>query len=222
MVYLFVGQDAPAKNIKLKSLKQEYLAKETAQFNFDILYAKELNLLSLQERLLSLPVKAKKRMVLIKDAQELKEVVKNFILKYVKTPEPKIILILDIDYASLKQKDKTGRIKSSDEFIRQLARHAKIYRFREPVPLDTFTLNRQIELKRTDYALKILSQLLQNGERPERILGGLRYSCQRNFAAALETRKNIRLLLDCDLDIKTGRLKPGFALEKLVVRLCSS
>jgi DNA polymerase III delta subunit len=79
-----------------------------------------------------------------------------------------------------------------------------------------------IESKRPDYALRTLSQLLKNGEKPERILGGLRYSFQRGPHTPLEIRKAIKLLLNCDITIKTGRLKPEFALERLVVKLCGS
>lgn len=208
-VYLFIGQDSFSKGIKLKRIKEEFLAKEIADFNLDILYARELNLRDLQERLLCLPLKAKKRIIVIKDAQEIKEDIKEFILKYVKNPPPKILLILDID-----------RQDPKDEFIRRITRYSEIYRFREHLPPDTFTLSRSIDLKRPDYALGVLNQLLQNGERPERILGGLRYTWERGALKPLQIRKRLKVLLDCDIEIKTGRLKAPFALERLLVRLC--
>jgi hypothetical protein len=61
---------------------------------------------------------------------------------------------------------------------------------------------------------------LQNGERPEMILGGLRSNYERNVFKPLERRKRLKLLLNCDIEIKTGRLKPELALEKLVAGLC--
>jgi DNA polymerase III delta subunit len=67
----------------------------------------------------------------------------------------------------------------------------------------------------------VLNQLLKKGERPERILGGLRYSWENSIATPLETRRRLKALLNCDIDIKTGRLKADFALERLVVSLCS-
>lgn len=210
LVYLFLGQDNFSKNIKLKRLKEEFLTKDTEYFNLDILYAKELKLLNLQERLLSLPVKAKKRIILIKDSQNLSDEIKEFILQYAKKPQDKMLLILDIHKSS-----------PQDEFVRQVIRYAEVCRFKEPLRLDTFTLSRSIDFKKTSYALGVLNQLLRNGEKPERILGGLRYSWENSIANPLETRKKLRLLLNCDIDIKTGRLKPDFALERLVVSLCS-
>lgn len=209
MVYLFIGQDRLSKDIRLKGLRQEFLTKEVEQFNLDILYAKELKLRDLQERLLCLPVKAKKRVIVIKDTEALKEEIKEFILKYVLNPYPQIALVLDINQRELK-----------DEFINRLSKYAQVYHFREIARPDTFTLSRQIDLGRPDYALRMLSQLLKNGERPEWILGGLRFSWEKNITHPLQRRRGLKLLLNCDRDIKSGRLKALFALERLVVSLC--
>jgi len=209
MLYLFIGIDSLSKDIQLKAIRKEFLKKETEQFNLDILYARELTLKDLQERLLYLPLKDSKRIVVIKDAQNLREDTREFILKYVKEPHKQIILVLDIN-----QRDK------SEEFINHVYRYAKVYHFKETKQPDTFTLSRQIALKKPDYALRVLNQLLKAGERPERILGGLRYSLERDAAGALTMKRRLRLLLNCDIDIKTGRLKPVFALERLVINLC--
>jgi len=210
LVYLFIGQDSFSKDIRLKRIKEEFLNKNTEYFNLDILYAKELNLLTLQERLLSLPLKAKKRLIIIKDSQGLKEEIKDFILQYVKKPQNRVLLVLDTDKPSFR-----------DEFIRQISRYAEVCRFKEPLHLDTFTLSRSIDFRKTGHALWVLKQLLENGEKPERILGGLRYAWENSIAQPPETKRKLRVLLNCDIDIKTGRLKPDFALERLVVNLCS-
>lgn len=206
MVYIFSGQDSFSKGIKLKKLKEEFLAKDLEDFNFDILYAKDLKLAILQERLLSLPVGAKKRIVVIKEAEALKIDAKEFLLKYVKKPQPSTLLVLEINSVS--------------DFLNEISRYAKVFRFQAAAQLDAFVLSRQIELKKTDYALRVLNQLLEKGERPERILGGLRYSWQRTTPDPIKLRNKLKLLLNCDMEIKTGRLKAPIALEKLVVQLC--
>jgi DNA polymerase III delta subunit len=211
MVYLFIGEDSLSKDIHLKKIKQEFLSKGTEQFNFETLYAKEITLKDLQEALLRLPVNSPKRILVLKDAQRLKEDGKEFILKYLKSPYRHIVLILDIEYS-----------EKRDEFINRISKITRIIRFREIRQLDTFTLNRQIELKKPDLALKVLNQILKEGERPERILGGLRYAWERGIDTPFEMKKRLSLLLNCDLEIKTGKLKPAFALEKLVINLCGS
>lgn len=207
-IYLFVGQDSLSKDIQLKKLKQESFSPQTEQFNLDILHAKELNLANLQERLLCLPVKAKKRVVVVKEAQELKKEIRDFILNYAKNPYLKVILILDIN-----------RYDFKDELIKGLTRYAKVLRFREEAPLNAFSLSRSIDQRRPDYALKVLNELFKRGEKPERILGGLRYAWEKDIIHPLERKKRLKAILHCDIDIKTGRLKPGLAIEKLIVSL---
>ncbi len=209
MIYLFLGQDNPSKDIKLKQIKKEFLNPGVEEFNLDILYGRELSLRVLQERLLCLPVKIKKRLIVIKGAEVLKDDIKEFLLKYVKKPSSKIILVLD-----------TNKYERKDEFINSVSKFCQIYRFKETVEANTFSLSQQIDLKRADYALRVLNQLLKNGEKPERILGGLRYAWERDIHQPIERRKRLRLLLNCDSDIKTGRLKAHYALERLVVSLC--
>lgn len=208
-LYLLIGQDNVSKDIQLAKIKKDSLPKTLETFNLDILFAHDLNLKSLQEKLLSLPVKVKKRLVIIKEAQQLKEEIKKFLLGFCRKPPSKIILVLDIN-------PKGGR----DEFINTLSQCAQVYRFGEIDLPDTFGLWRQISSNRSANALKILNELLRNSEKPERILGGLRYACLKEAFKPPETRKRLKLLLNCDIDIKTGRLKPDFALEKLVVALC--
>ena len=208
-VYLFIGQDSLSKDIRLKKLKEEVLDPHTQYFNLDVLYAKELSLKGLQERLLSLPLGAKKRIVVIKDSQSLKEEIKEFIIKYVRNPQSKILLVLDINKYSYQ-----------DEFIKQISRYSEVCRFKEDARVDTFALGRAIDSKKSSYALGVLNQLLRSGEKPERILGGLRYSWENSNADSFQIRKKLTLLLSCDIDIKTGRLRSDFALERLVVNLC--
>ena len=208
--YLFIGQDALSKDARLEKIKEEFLPQGLQYFNFDILHAKELTLLTLQEKILYFPVKTSKRIIVIRDAGHLKEDIQEFILGYLRKPSPQIILIFDIQHPD-----------SKDGFIVQLARCTQALRFKETTSVNTFTLGRQIESRRTNDALRVLNQLLKNGEKPERILGGLRYAGEKNAGLSAQTKKVLKALLDCDIDIKTSRLKADFALEKLVIRLCS-
>jgi DNA polymerase III delta subunit len=207
-VYLFVGQDSPSKDKIIAEIKEEYLLPNLQDFNFDRLYAKDLTLKDLQEKLLCLPVKVKKRIIIVHNAQKFSSDIKKFISDYVRKPQEHIILVLDMDKAEPK-----------DEFVNSITRYTTNY-IKEEVRLDTFSLFRQIELRKPGSSLKILRQLLDKGERPERILGGLRYAWESRSFDPLERRKKLRLLLLCDIDIKTGRLRADFVLEKLVINLC--
>ena len=210
MVYLFIGEDPLSKDIKLDRIKAEFLPAETRDFNFEVIYARETNLHSLQEKILTLPAKAKKRIIVIKDAQQLKDDIRQFILKYARQSNPAVILILDIT-----------QLNPKDEFLKHISRYAQVSRFKEIVRPDAFTLWRQIEARRPDYALRVLNQLLEGGEKPERIIGGLRYAWEKGNIYSAQTNKKFQALLNCDIEIKTGKLRSDFALEKLVIKLCS-
>ena len=212
MVYLFLGQDSLSKDEQLKKIKQEFLANDLRQFNMDTLYGKETDRMSLQEAFLRLPAAgAACRMIVIKDAQELDDESKDFILDFAGKQSSQIVLVLDI-----------SRSDKKDEFVGRLSRLVKVFRSKETEVPDSFALSRSINSGRPDQALKILNQLLKNGERPERILGGLRYAWEKDVLPAAVARNRLKLLLRCDMEIKTGRLKPVFALEKLVISLSAA
>jgi DNA polymerase III delta subunit len=208
-LYIFIGQDALLKDAKIRKLKEDFIPAHTQYFNLDILYAKDLTLKGLQEKLLSMPFQAKKRMVIIKEAQGLKNDIKGFIAGYARKPQAGTLLVLDMD-----------RCLSNDEPMRQIARYSEVFRSKEEARPDTFALSRAIDSRKPGYALRLLNQLLKNGEKPERILGGLRYSWEHNCADITLAKKRLRALLGCDIEIKSGKLRPDFALEKLITGLC--
>lgn len=218
MVYLFVGEDCPSKTEHLKAIRKELLNKGTEQFNLDILYAKGLSLKDLQEKLMYLALNCQRRIVVIKEAQNLKEDLKEFILEYAKKPQ-ETLLVLDITLSPPAKFGSSQQAKIND-FIKRIQRYVKLYRFRETEQANAFSLSRQISSGKADSALRVLSQLLNEGQRPERILGGLRYAWEKDTMHQVVLKRRLRLLLDCDIDIKTGRLKAPFALEKLIISLC--
>lgn len=209
-IYLLIGADIAAKETQLKKIKQTTLSSDLQDFNLDTLYAHEIKLKDIQERFLAIPLKSEKRIIVIKEADALDEESRKFILNYAKSPFKQLILVLDFPEYNYK-----------DPFVKALVPQAHLSRFKETVNPDTFMLNRQIQLRKAGSALEILSQLLKNGEAPERILGGLRYAWEKQDIQSQVAKKKLKLLLNCDIEIKTGRLRPAFALEKLVVNLCA-
>ena len=209
-LYLLTGQDTLSKDAKITQLKRALLPPQIESFNLDILHAKELTLKALQEKLLCLPVRTKKRLLVIREAQSLKEELREFLLEYCKDPPEHMVLVLE-----------SGKSNVRDDFIPRIARLAQVFRSRESVPINTFVLIRQIEAKRPDSALRLLHQLLKEGEKPERILGGLRHAMLRSGGEPRRVKFVAGLLLDCDLALKTSRVRPDFALEKAVVELCA-
>ena len=210
MVYLFIGEDDYSKDIHLEKLKRQLFSKELEPFNYDVFYAEELKLPQFQEALKRLPQKAKKRIIIIRQADSLKQELKDYIITYLKRPFSSNLIILDF-----------REFDQRDDFIKNILKYAKVFRFRSKEILDTFKLSKEIDHRRIKNAFKILHTLLLEGTEPEMILGGLRYCLQNSNLSYEEKKRRLSLLLEADLDIKTGRLKsPVLALEKLIFSLC--
>jgi DNA polymerase III delta subunit len=215
-VYLFLGQDimdqenSSLKEKELNKLKAS-LPQKTRDFNLDVLHCNDrsFSLKALQEKLLFMPTGDASRIVVVRNLQDADPEVKEFILNYVKDPSAGIILVLDVD-----------KVDRKNAFIEGVSHHAEIRNFRVESQASTFTLSRLIEARKPAEGLQVLHELLDNGEKPERIMGGLRASWTRYPADPLNLNKKLKILLQCDLDIKTGRIKPVFALERLIVNLC--
>lgn len=208
-IYLVTGQDVPAKDKVLKEIKSKYLAAATEQFNLDTLFARDVTLEDLQEKLLYLAASSGHRVVVIKQAASLKKDCKEYIEKYVQAPDPSVILVLDMEEFDRK-----------DRFSAAVAACAVTRQFQQAPLRTTFALADEIRACKTAASLTLLHQLLKTGQKPEFILGGLRSGLSRNTADIAYVRKLNKLLLECDMAIKASTLKPSFALERLVVSLC--
>ncbi len=208
-IYLLLGDDIPAKETNLEKIKKQFLADNLKDFNFDVLYASELSLRVIQEKILFLPFEATKRVILIKQVEDLKKDIKEFLVKFFQEPQDNLIFIFDSDDADLR-----------DEFLSQISKSANIINVGTKPIADVFVLARNIEAKKVTLSLKILRKLLEDGERPERILGGLRARWQKDNRDVLQYKRRIGLFLKCDQEIKTGKAKPSYSLEQLVVKLC--
>lgn len=208
-IYLLLGDDVPAKEANLEKIKKQFLSDNLKEFNFDILYGSELSLRVIQEKILFLPFESKKRVILVKQIEDLKKDIKEFLVEYLQEPQDNLIFIFDSDEADLK-----------DDFLKNISKISNIINVGTRQLKDTFDLAKKIEEKEIISSLKILRKLLEDGEKPERILGGLRARWQKNNRDLDQYKRRIGLFLKCDQEIKTGKAKPSYSLEQLVVKLC--
>jgi DNA polymerase III delta subunit len=149
-------------------------------------------------------------MVVVRNCQELKNDVKDFLLSFAtKEPHEGLVLVLEAE-----------RGMARDDFLEGLKKNCRTLYFKEERQLTVFDLVRAMEAGSAQESLGILNRLLSDGEKPERLLGGLRAAWQKSAASRADLVRRLKLLLECDLDIKTGRLKPALVLERLVIRLC--
>lgn len=208
-LYLLAGEDIPAKDAALEQIKSACLPEQkTRDFNLDIVHGRDMTVQSLQEKLLFLPLESCKRLVIIRHCQDLKADAKRFLIEYCGQPHSGITLVLDFD-----------RYDRKEMCIAALSSVGKLQVFRQEYSRNVFDLSRAIEAGKTAESLRILNHLLDKGEKPEMLLGGLRASLTRKIPPKKALTVN-QLLLQCDVTVKTGALKPLFALERLIVSLC--
>lgn len=207
-VYLLIGDNEIFKLNKIESLKKEVLSSETLEFNLETLFAEEIEPAKLEEAFLRLPVKADRRLLVIRNIEGLNKDCRAKVFAYTNKPYPWITLVLE------------GNI--TDKEAAQIAARAQIFRFNKVRPPDVFALGRAIDNKNQALALGILSDLMVRGERPQKIMGGLIWHWEntKRSLSPEKVKKGFEALLEADLNIKLSRLKPNIALELLVVKLC--
>ena len=218
MFYLFIGEDESAKRDKINSLKSELLEKGFEDFNCESFYAKELTLPLFKEALSRLPLESPQRIVVIKDVFKLKDELKDYLAAQIEKLPEDLILILESAVIP----------KTESAFVNKISRYGKVIPFKAKEKIDAFGLARAIERKDAFFALNLLVDLFRNGEKPEMILGALRhrfvksdyFSAAQNSLKLKEKKEKVGLLMEADLNLKTGKVKPEFALEILVVKLC--
>lgn len=207
--YLLLGPNTQGKEERIKAIRKEFLSDKFKDFNTDIFFADDLKPQVLCESLIRLPVKSLKRLVVIKNVEKLSAKNQEIISSFLKKSHPSLVLVLETP---------SGIIEKT-HFLQSLKNLCNVYDTTTPL-VNTFSLARLVDSRRTQEALGVLAKLFNQGERPERILGGLRFHWSQQDKASLYKRPRLKLLLEADRAIKTSSLKDNLALELMVVKLC--
>jgi DNA polymerase III delta subunit len=211
--YLFLGEDEIEKKNKIEAIKERFLDKDFKGIDFEVVYADDKNLSppKFSEVLSYLPSSpSRKRVVLIKNIESLKEGNRQVLFKYLKNNSESVILLLD-----------TARIDRQDPFLKELAPYVKKIELKTTEKTNAFDLAKAVTSRNPTRALSILHRLLNNRGEPHAILGALlwQWDKTKDKLSLPNFKQGLKLLLDTDLRIKTGRLDGELALEMVVIRL---
>ena len=212
MIYLLIGQ-SPSKENKISEIKSSVLtSKESLSFDYEVLHAHKLSADVLKKSLVSIPSISKKRVVLIRQAHELNAQAKKIILACLKDFVSSLELILDADQWSAK-----------DAFLKNLGQSVKIVNFEKEQKVSVFDLTKAIASHKKLEALRLLDKLIKAGDHPLQIIGAIVWAWKksRNRISKEKFHQGLVMLQEVDFCIKRSRLKPEYALEILVVKLCS-
>ena len=215
MIYFLLGKDNTSKETKIAELRKKYLPSPEAQkFDYEVLHANKLNPQILKKALLSLPAMAGKRLILIRDSHTLNPHNKKLIMEFVSSnfAETMTVLILE-----------SSELGANDSFVKKIKPFTKapIMTGAPEKKANVFDMTRAMTGRRKTEALKILSELFSDGVHPLQIMGGLVWfwgNKAKKITPSFE--QGLAALQEADLNIKRSRLKPEYAIEVLVVKLC--
>ena len=213
MIYLLLGKDTAAKEIKITQIKDKVLkSPEARQFDYETLSAHKLDADTLKQALDALPAVDKQRFLLIREAENLNAHNKDLIVAFAETKAEHLVLVLDAFAADARA-----------SFFKKISAGAEIATFDTPETENVFDMTRAMGARQPAQALKILNGILTKGDHPLQILGALVWFWGKNKPRLSLDRfqRGLNELQEADLNIKRSRLKPEYTLEILVVKLCS-
>lgn len=212
MIYLLLGEDSPAKDQKIADLKRKFLSSaEALEFDYEVLDGDKLEPSTLKKALLALPAVAKKRLIVIRTAHKLNAQNKKLVLELAQSKTDHAVLILDFP-----------QFDHKDHFTAALNPMAQTIPFQQAGKYNVFDMTRAISARHPVEAIQILSVLLSEGNHPLQIMGGLVWfwGKSKDRLSVEGFKKGLLALQEADGNIKRSRLKPEYALEVAVTKLC--
>ena len=213
MIYLLLGEDSLAKDQKIAELKTKTLCStEAVEFDCIVLHAAKLDAHEFKKVLFELPAVAAQRFIVLRTVQKLSAQNKKIFLEFLERQPSHAVVVLDSDEAGGK-----------DEFLSQVSAQARVLHFQTRARQNVFDMTRAMSACNPTQALKILDDLLFDGNHPLQIMGGVVWFWGKTKQRLTKDtfKKGLLELQEADLNIKRSRLKAEHALEIVVVKLCS-
>jgi len=211
MIYLFLGEDLPAKDARIAEIKNKLFkdSESAIAFDYENLDAKGLKEDALKQAFLTLPVIAPHRLILLRQVHQLKAADIQVLIKYCQKPSKHCDVILESSESSLK-----GELKD-------LPLYAKGVVLGKPELPSVFDMTKLISANRSGDALKMLDGFYNNSVHPLQIMGALvwYWGKEGKSRGREKFERGLKALEEADLNIKRSRLEPQYAVEKLVVEL---
>ncbi len=211
MIYLFLGDDLPAKDARIADIKTKFFkdSQEALAFDLDNLDATQLKDNALKKALLALPVIAPHRLVIVRMVHKLKSADIKSLLDFCQKPPKHCDVILESSESMLK-----GELKD-------LPLYAKGMVFGLPAAPSVFDMTKLISAHRSSEALKMLNAFWGSDVHPLQIMGALVwYWGKEGKPRGMDVfKQGLKALEEADLNIKRSRMDPQYAVEKLVVEL---
>lgn len=211
MHYVFIGGNQQLKDEKISALRKKILPSiDSQKLDCDVMYAHKLSAEELKKSLISLPAVSPQRVVVIRNAEKLKQQHKDLLLEFLESEQEKTIIVLEATWGA------------KDKFLRQISKFIKVEEFALAAGENIFAVTRMMTMNQSASALKILHKILDDGQHPLQVMGGLVWFWGNKVRARVSKdkfEKGLLYLQEADLNIKRSKLSPNYALEVLIAKL---
>jgi DNA polymerase III delta subunit len=119
------------------------------------------------------------------------------------------VLVLDAD-------QKLG----NSTFSKEMKKHAQVFEFLTEEKYNVFDVTNAME-RQPAVALKILNHVLEDGQHPLQVMGGLVWFWGKHKTRISKEsyKKGLMYLQEADLNIKRSKIRSDYAVEMLVTKL---
>ncbi|MBF0483821.1 MAG: hypothetical protein HQL25_03845 [Candidatus Omnitrophica bacterium] len=216
MIYFLIGDKVDEKDAKLAEIKKSVLGTsiEAENFDYEMFYADDLDSDQLKKSLISISAVARQRVIVIKNIKKLNKALQETLLSCLDQKLDQVHLIFDCDGEPEK-----------GAFWTKLMSGAKIFRFGAVEKKSSvFDMGNAILANNSVRALQLMEEILsEKGQDPLKMMGAVLWSWKngRSRMAVEQYKKGLQYIQEADLNIKRSRLAPEYAMEFLIVKLCS-
>lgn len=211
MIYLLLGEASAEKEKRILDIREKlFPTPDACKFDYEVLYAEKLSPQILKERLMALPTLAPHRLLVVHGCEDLSAQNRDLIIDFLSLNAKHLNLILTAD-----------KLSPKDAFYLALKPLAKVFDSGQKAEIRVFDMTNCLDRRQIADALQVLADLLESGQHPLQIMGGLIWFWRqkRNRLSAAKFEEGLQLLQEADLNIKRSRVAPDYAMEILVVKL---
>lgn len=210
MIYLLLGEDLKSKDAKIALIKSKAISNsQDANFDLENLDAIGLAADALKKALLTLPVFARKRLVIVRNIQKLKAADVTSLMEFARKPADYLDVVLESCDTAFK-----GELKDLPGLCVTTA-------FTGKPQANVFDMTKLMSAGKAKEALGLLNGFYTDGVHPLQIMGGLVWFWGKEGRALSKPKfkQGLQSLEDADLNIKRSRMDAEYAVEKVVVEL---
>jgi DNA polymerase III delta subunit len=215
MHYLLLGNDTSLKDAQLNKIKRElFLDTDSQRMDSESLDGHKLSPEKLKIALLSLPAMAEKRFVHIRQAEKLSKENLALLEDFLKGDNGHVVVVLDAASWEAKSEARKNILHAVRTIGREDAAGANVFDMMDLVGRGD-----------TARALKLLKELFDRAEEPERVLGGMIWAWSNKIKPRIQPpkyKKGLLILQEADHQLKRVRFPDrGYAIEIALVKLSS-